>query len=135
MNKKLLIVALTLAAVSQVNAWRFGRGCNTCATPVAASCGTACGTQGNLVIEEPTPPVCTKVVEVQPKKIVIPQPSKIERIAQPCKEVRIPQPAIPQPDIIKYEKVPDLIREVPQPALVRWECPCGTTASSSSCGC
>lgn len=129
----LVLVAVTFATIGSMNAWRLGRGCNSGCAVRATSCATSCATT-QQVIEEPTPPVCTKVVEVQPKKIVIPQAELVERVPQPAKEVRIPQPPIPQPDLIKYEKVPDLIRTIPQAPIVRWECPCGTTASTS-CGC
>jgi hypothetical protein len=64
-----------------------------------------------------------KTIEVPARKIVIPQPDHIEYIPQPAVEVRIPQPPIPQCDIIEYRCVPDKVVTHKQPDCIRWECP------------
>lgn len=132
MKKFIILSALTIVAISSLEAWR---GCanGSCARPVQG-CATTCAKQAcaeAVIIEEPCAPICTKVVEVPAKKIVIPTPDLIERVPQPAKQVRIPQPALPQPDLIKFEQVPDLVRRIPQAPCVRWECPAGTTATTN----
>lgn len=64
-----------------------------------------------------------KCVEVPARKIVMPRPDIVERIAQKPIEVRIPQPAIPQPDRIEYRCVPDKIVYHKQEPCIRYECP------------
>ncbi len=107
--KKTLIVAM-FALIAGSTSGLLARSCGF-------SCKKAC---------EPCPPICTKTVRVEAKKIVCPQPDLIEHIPQPAKKICIPQPPIPQPDRIEYVCQPDLVVHHKQPDLVRYECPVGT---------
>ncbi len=105
------------------------RNTNCCPPRRSRACAPSC------VTTEPTPPRCCKTImvdkviqvpktiEVEARKIVIPQPDLIEHIPQPPVEVRIPQPPIPQPDIIEYRCVPDKVVRHPQEPCIRYECP------------
>ena len=122
-----LLAVLSVSAIAQAR-W-FGRG-NCCPRPCPTACppvaGPAC---------EPTPPVChktimvpqtiqvPKVIEVPARRIVMPQQDLCVRTPQPAQRIEIPCPPIPQPNIVKYECVPDKIEYIKQPPLIRYECP------------
>ncbi len=122
-----MIVAsvIALLSVSAANAWFGGRrGC--CPSRRVASCAprtVECAPKCFKRIKVPKTIEVEECVEVPARKIVIPQPDIVERIAQAPIEVRIPQPPIPQPDRVEYKCVPDKIVHHPQAPCIRYECP------------
>jgi hypothetical protein len=139
--KKMLFASIVLLTATLAEARHCGRSrrCNrrtTCAPVCAPVCPTACPAP----CEPPAPRCCKtimvpqtiqveQIVEVPAQRIEIPQPCMIERIPQAPIEVRIPQPPIPVPDVIEYKCVPDQIRQIPQPPIIRWQCPSDCTES------
>lgn len=124
-----LLAVLSISVVAQA-AWFGGRG-NCC--PRVRPCPTAC--PAPCPTQEPCPPVChktimvpqtiqvPKVIEVPAQRIVIPQPDICVRTPQPARKIVIPCPPIPQPDIVKWECVPDRIEYRKQPPIIRYQCP------------
>lgn len=143
--KKMIVAALLgLLSVSSLAQGWFGRGRGCCPRPCpTAVCAQPCAPTCEPVCE-PTPPTChktimvpqtiqvPKVIEVPARRIVIAQPDICVRTPQPAKMIRIPQPPVPQPDIIKWECQPDVISYRKQAPIIRFECPaecdegCGT---------
>lgn len=152
MKKMIFAAILGLLSVSSVAYGIFGfgrRNGNGCCQQQTSCCGVAQATCAEACVEEPAVPICTKtvmvpktiqvpkVIQVPARKIVIPQPDVCERIAQAPKCIRIPVPAVPQPDEIRYEAVPDKIVYHKQAPLIRYECPSDTRQCGqlSACDC
>lgn len=111
-----------------------------CVAPaVEAPCATTCSTADVCAPAAPTIPTCTttrkvpytayrdEVVYVAPIRQEIPQPARLECQPQPDLVVRHKQAPIIRPDLICRTKMPCKWVCVPQPSIVRYSCPIGST--------
>lgn len=138
----MLITALTSLNMLDARLYKSncGKGCERAIREVSGVDCCEKNVEKVVCKESEVPPVCTKtimvpktiqvpkIVQVPAIKKVYPQAPICERIKQPAKCIKIAQPplVIPQPDIIKYEPVPDKIVYHHQPDIIRYECPPGT---------